>query len=290
MKVHLVSFATTIEDIDYPDTELRQLRLIESAKKYGINSFFTSTRQDLIKTDFYIQNKEILDYKKGAGYWLWKPYYILEALKKVGDGDIIIYCDNSFYFISSPKPLIDIVLKENFLLFGQTTIQNTVSIEKNTHKKCIQEMNAFEYQNNPLIVAGIQLYIKNTKTLKFHEELLMNCMDKNKLLDNQEDIKFDFERHLHDMSILSILAAKHKIELYRSPCQFGNHQKKIELRINNEFVINNNTYSDHDIFYNSDYPQILEWDKAGIGCKRPFKHYFNFNKLKAFFLKNIYNN
>ena len=83
MKVHLVSFATTYKDIGFQDTELRQQRLIESAKQYGIHSFFSWTRQMLLKTDFYQQNKFILDHKIGAGYWLWKPFIILDTLELI---------------------------------------------------------------------------------------------------------------------------------------------------------------------------------------------------------------
>src|ERR1035437_835611 len=80
--------------ITYSDQkyELHQKKLNEQAEKifdgvYGYN------REWLIKTEFYLENKTILDEKRGAGYWLWKPYIILETFKNIEYGDIICYLD-----------------------------------------------------------------------------------------------------------------------------------------------------------------------------------------------------
>ena len=40
-----------------------------------------------ISGDFYEKNQHILDQKRGAGYWLWKPYFIYKTLKKINDGE-----------------------------------------------------------------------------------------------------------------------------------------------------------------------------------------------------------
>jgi hypothetical protein len=34
-----------------------------------------------LATEFYQEHKQILDRNKGGGYWLWKPFIILEALR-----------------------------------------------------------------------------------------------------------------------------------------------------------------------------------------------------------------
>ena len=45
---------------------------------------------------------------------------------------------------------------------------------------------------------------------------------------------FDYIDHRWDQSILSLLAYKRNIELYRMPTQFGNHYKLPAYRVNGE--------------------------------------------------------
>lgn len=33
------------------------------------------------------------EYKKGGGYWLWKPFILYETLQKAQEGDVIVYAD-----------------------------------------------------------------------------------------------------------------------------------------------------------------------------------------------------
>ena len=40
------------------------------------------------------EHKEIFEYKKGGGYWIWKVQLILQSLRDLDDGDILIYSDS----------------------------------------------------------------------------------------------------------------------------------------------------------------------------------------------------
>src|ERR1700761_3561074 len=66
-------------------------RLNESARRYGIGKIISWDFEEIKQTAFYTYNRTILDQPRGMGFWLWKPYILLEALKDVADGDIIIY-------------------------------------------------------------------------------------------------------------------------------------------------------------------------------------------------------
>ena len=84
-------FYINYSDINYRD---HQNFLVDTIKK---NNLFDDaeayTREWLETTDFYKENKTILDKDRLAGYALWKPYVILDKLKKVDDGDIVVYMD-----------------------------------------------------------------------------------------------------------------------------------------------------------------------------------------------------
>jgi hypothetical protein len=276
MRTHLVSFATTYKDIEFQDTELRLNRLIYSAKHFGINSFFRWTRDDIKKTNFYIQYKNILDNKIGAGYWLWKPFIICEALKKIDDDDFLIYADNSMYFIKDPSPLLNICNKNNGILLFKHGDNNTTI--KLTQRGTYDAMNLDfdKYKDKIMIASNIQIYQKNKLSINFTEELLNNCCNPKALIDNIKDEDDRFKKHMYDMSILSLLAAKYNIRGYRVPYQYGNQHKMGHLREEGEFIYGQNY---REIDTESDYHTIFNWDKDGKNCSRPF-----FQKLNPIFV------
>jgi hypothetical protein len=277
MKIHLVSFATTYKDIGYPDTELRQNRLINSAKKYGIHSFHTWNRQKLFKTNFYKQHKNILDHKIGAGYWLWKPYIILDALEKINDSDFLIYADNSMYFVKDLSPLLRICKENNgILLFKHGDNNTTMSFtQRSTYDAMKLDFNT--YKDKIMFGGGIQIYQKNESSITFLKEYLHYCSMPECLIDsNNNNGNLTFITHKHDMSILSLLAAKYNIKGYRVPYQHGNQHKMEHLREEGEFIFGSNY---REIDTDSDYPTIFHWDKDGKNCSRPF-----FQKLNPIFV------
>jgi hypothetical protein len=50
---HFISFSTTYEDKGYSDFELKQLRSIKSAERFGLKNLKKWTLQDLRKELFY---------------------------------------------------------------------------------------------------------------------------------------------------------------------------------------------------------------------------------------------
>ena len=91
MKVILLSYATK-------EYSLARKLLNFTGRLCGADKIIALSRKDLVKTGFYQQHKSILDQPRGAGYWLWKPYYILETLKKLEENDILIYADAGLFF------------------------------------------------------------------------------------------------------------------------------------------------------------------------------------------------
>jgi hypothetical protein len=66
---------------------------------------------------FVNRNKSILQQKRGAGYWLWKPYIIFQELYLARDGDIILYSDASVNFIANISHLIKLTDKQDIIVF-----------------------------------------------------------------------------------------------------------------------------------------------------------------------------
>ena len=75
--------------------------------------------KQLRKTSFYKENRSVLNQKQGAGYWLWRPYVILNELKKLKDGDFLIYSDANVFALSPMTRLYELCAEnDGILLFA----------------------------------------------------------------------------------------------------------------------------------------------------------------------------
>src|SRR5208282_2331127 len=61
-----------------------------SALNKGVD-FILNYRKSHIDKEFFEKNKHILSQKKGDGYWLWKPYFILKTLENAPENSTVIY-------------------------------------------------------------------------------------------------------------------------------------------------------------------------------------------------------
>ena len=264
MKQILVSFA------DFKFIESQQ-RLIRSANIFGLNNIVSYSFADIKKSSFYEINKDILDNPRGKGYWLWKPYIILETINRAEDGDIIIYCDSGIEIIASLDPLLSICdTKEDILLFENNTFINA----QWTKRDCFVLMNCDNesYWNGVHCDAAFLMLKKSGKSIKFVNEWLYYSSNKYIITDLPnscgKENHSQFIDHRHDQSIISILAHKYCISLYRMPTQFGNHYKIPEYRIKNEFNCISQSNRNQVDFYssnpliNSPYGQLLNHHRS----------------------------
>ena len=91
--------------INYANEGFRPWQQLQTKTAYlfGADEVREYSAKD-IDANFYAKNKLILDQKRGAGYWLWKPYIIKDALSAVNDGDYVFYVDSGAFFVN-PCPL-----------------------------------------------------------------------------------------------------------------------------------------------------------------------------------------
>ncbi|CAF0727229.1 unnamed protein product [Didymodactylos carnosus] len=177
--------------------------------------------------DFQERNKYILSRKRGAGYWLWKPYIISKELYHARDGDIIIYSDAAVDFIANVSYMLKLVEQQDIILFevpgkeSQYTKRDTFVI-----------MNADELQftSSTCTAASYIIVKKSWKSTRFINEWLTYAQDSRAITDDKnllgKDNYDDFLDHRHDQSILSLLVKKWKLLTFPDPSQFGDRQSK----------------------------------------------------------------
>jgi len=259
MTTHL----TTLSNFLYEES---RERLCESARKAGINSIFSFDFEEIEHTDFYNDNRETLSNVKFLGYWLWKPFIIKEILSRIDENDVLIYADAGVEVIAELDWLIDHCrTTEPIILFGNARDANAVWTKRDAF--VMMDCDTPEFWFGPHCDASFLLVRKCTNAVGFINQWLNYGCKKN-IITNEPNVcglpnLEGFLDHRYDQSILSLLAQKHRINLYRIPSQFGNHYKTYQFRIANEFNCesqwNQTTVNYYSIipYYNSDYGQLL---------------------------------
>jgi hypothetical protein len=200
----------------------------ESAKAAGFDEVISYSIKD-IDRDFLENNKHILEQPRGAGFWLWKPYFINKSLEKMSDGDLLVYSDSGSYYEKSVKPLIDLIQKEEK---GVLSFELHGLIEKAYTKKdafVLMGLDEPKYTDSSQREATYIWMIKNDFTVSFAKEYLQYAQDERIITDlNSEGNNYaEFKDHRHDQSIWSLLCKKHDIPPHKLISQWGDGMKHV---------------------------------------------------------------
>lgn len=203
-------------------------RIIEEAK--SLNIFDETKRYDFPDLPLALKASPLfLDGKKG-GYWIWKAYIIYDSIRKLNDGDLLVYADSGCELMKNTsgwESHFDLLNSNDGIFFQYREDKNygwntynpkfTDSpklkywVKKNTIEH-FQMM--FESDNNWLeknkLMAGFIILKKTPATLQlikdwldvmlFYPELVTDP-----LISERYNQQPGFSSHRHDQSILSII-------------------------------------------------------------------------------------
>lgn len=177
--------------------------------------FFDSSilyKKNDIDIAFYEKNSKILDSKKGAGYWLWKPYLILKAMEKINDGDIIFYLDLGDHLHTNIYEFVNKIVIDNsgfFLVSGNFINKNWTKYDCFNLMDCRGE----KYTESNQLEAGCCAFQKRDDVILFLKEWLFFCSNYH-IISDDPSIKNDpnFNEHRYDQSILTNLKIKYEIK------------------------------------------------------------------------------
>lgn len=231
----------------YKSLDLLEKTSLEIGK---VDKFIRYTKEWLKTTEFWNKNLFILNNERGAGYWLWKPFIILEAFNELENGDIVMYSDAGLKVIDDVSTLFNIT-KNNFnkgkLLFR---VPGGHILKTWTKRDCFVLMGADEekYWNGYITNGAISLWEKSDDNVEYLKSYLRYLRDPRIITDSINMCGspnfIEFKDHRHDQSVLSILSIKNNFELYRDPTQWGNDEK--------------------NLFTNSPYNQLFDHHRGNI--------------------------
>ena len=170
-----------------------------------------------LSLDFKNDFKDKLVPSRGFGYWCWKPYIILECLKKIKYNDILLYLDVGCHLNNKATDIFNDYIKitemHDALFFALK--EEDGFIEKNCTKSDL-----FEYFNvldeksitdTEQIMSGVIFLKKTDKNIDFIKKWLDVYYDNFSVIDDSPSkIKNpdSFMYHRHDQSVFSILINK----------------------------------------------------------------------------------
>lgn len=158
---------------------------------------------------------------RGAGYWLWKPYILLDALDRVPEGSLVLYTDVAVCHVAPPDALLRMAEGRDIVLFENHSAEWTQAIF--TKRDCLVLLDADRPEDHARrqLDAAFQLYRAGPRARAFLTEM-REAMRDPRVLSDAENICGKpnlpgFRDHRHDQSVLTILAARHGVETFRSP-------------------------------------------------------------------------
>ena len=182
---------------EYYEAQANQLSL--SAKQFGIDTkIYNQTDITELIEQFSWVNKSV----RGFGYWLWKPYIILDALTKLNFGETLLYTDAGVLIVNDPNCL-NVCLK-----FSDIVCFSLYGIDENDWSKdvLIKYIGIEPDFGETWQRSASYIVIKKTqRSTAFCEEWLQLCKKKY-LIDNTNlSTHKNFQFHRNDQSIFSLL-------------------------------------------------------------------------------------
>ena len=162
-----------------------------------------------IDQDFWTQNEKVLLEKRGAGYWLWKPYFCDRVFQKMEYGDVLMYMDGGLelYDVSKIKSYIENCKKSKSGIFVFETIFRQESWTKGDVFAAL-EMPMTEHGKLPQHLAGF-FFIQKRKSNEAFLKTWLEYGCRPGLIDDSPSKSpnhKDFIENRHDQSIFSLLA------------------------------------------------------------------------------------
>ena len=191
-----------------------QRHLIVTAQNKGIDFFKPHTSRH-IDLGYATRHAKILQQKRGAGYWLWKPYVILRTLEQIPPNDVVLYLDSGISIVKPVVPLIDLCVDHDLILF-QDGNSNRKYIKRDLLKIMDMDNNA---TRDAIQLCGGLVLAKNTpKTRDFIQKWLDLCENEQALTDSPSQDEYpELIDHRHDQAILTVLAMQNSELVHSLP-------------------------------------------------------------------------
>jgi len=159
-------------------------------------------------------NHPLMQYTRGGGYWVWKPYVILTALVECSDDDILVYsdCGNQVFHDKEWDKYWTILKRKNGIFFRYGALA-----KQRTRKNLLMQFNEPRFLRELYQIQGGFLILKRDaapviekwlELMLLHPEFVVDVPEQERALEDP-----CFIEHRHDQSVLSCLVYSHERSL-----------------------------------------------------------------------------
>lgn len=201
----------------------------EAESLHLFDEILTYSEKQLDKAFVKKWGKYMHPYARGYGYWVWKPYFILDALNRLEDGDVLLYTDLGCFFNPEGRKRLleyyDIIDKSESGMLGVRSQENSYNgmpevlrFENEWTKGDIFDYfgvrNDRSYTHTTQFESTVIFFKKSPKAMQFVRDWYQAYVDNYDLATDEpsKSPNFpEFTENRHDQSIYSILAKKYHI-------------------------------------------------------------------------------
>ncbi|MDE6561727.1 MAG: hypothetical protein K2K75_10120 [Muribaculaceae bacterium] len=248
----------TVTLINCCDEKFEAIRKVcsSSSLKVGKADSVIEYNPAMMDNDFKQRNKDLLSIPRGAGLWIWKPYFILQTLESIPEGHYLIYLDAGVVVVNEFRHLIsameasgqDIMVFELPLLAEEWTKGEIFStIAKDIEDSVNQILAGYIVMKNTPFVRGLI-----QEWLRYMQDPV--CILPHNVTDHPNHKNFVENRD--DQSVFTLVCRIHGIKPFRDPSQFGRYPFKYAWYPGISQKFKRYSFRPHK-YPNSPYPQIL---------------------------------
>jgi len=204
--------------------------IVEDGLKYGADEVRVYDDKWLLTQPFYEQNKWLWNHshKRGFGWYCWKPFIVYHALQNLEDGDIVMFTDADCYPINDFSILYEQCNKDGGIMLFSNAHQHSKWCKRDCYIVMAQD-NA-KYHNIQQGCARFMLFQKGKwKAIQFLMEWLTYCVNPRATTFDPSALAEELPgmiEHRCEQAIMTNLAYKYDVKLYREADQHGNFRNE----------------------------------------------------------------
>jgi hypothetical protein len=200
-------------------------RIVEDGPRFGADEVLVYDDRWLMGTDFYWLNhwRWEVDPPRCFGYCSWKPFIILDTLKRCADGDVVLYTDGDCYPIADLSPVYEIAARDGAWLARASAHQNRPWCKRDTY--VVMGQDEPKYYDAAAGCARYCAFQKGPwKPTQFLYEWLTYSVNRRANTKAPSVLGPElpgFEENRDEQAIMTLLAHRYGYTLHREACDAG---------------------------------------------------------------------